>query len=298
MAYVWLHAQIRHNNIKSAMLLLAFPWLILWLVWLFIYILRQNSDSIHTINQDFVFMAPYICIIVAIWFIIAYFNHASIIESATWSRPLERKENTRIYNLVENLCIWVGMKMPKIDIIDDNSLNAFASWLSQNTFTLSLSKWIIDKLDDNELESVIAHELTHIRNRDVRLLVISIVFVGIFSFVAYICFRSRWNKDNWLFLLLWLVLALVWYFLSTVFRFSLSRKREFLADAGAAEMTRNPRALASALRKISKDSVIEAVERKDVAQMFIDNPSVKSSFFWIFDTHPPIQERIRVLEEV
>ncbi len=113
-----------------------------------------------------------------------------MINTATGSKPLERKENKSIYNLVENLCISTGLKMPKVNIIEDDSLNAFASGINSNNYTVSLSRGIINKLDDQELEAVIAHELTHIRNRDVRLLIISIIFVGIFAFISETVFRS------------------------------------------------------------------------------------------------------------
>jgi hypothetical protein len=155
----------------------------------------------------------------------------------------------------------------------------------------------------------IAHELTHIRNRDVRLLIISIVFVGIFAFISEALFRSlrfrglsRGKKGSGAAILIAIVLALVGYLIASLFRFALSRKREYLADAGSAELTRNPLALASALRKISADPTIEAVQRKDVAQMFIENPQAaldKSSFSIgsLFATHPPIKKRIEILEQ-
>jgi heat shock protein HtpX len=245
---------------------------------------------------------------VAVWFIIAWFSHTSIINSATNSKPLERKENKRVYNLVENICISCGMQMPKVNIIEDDSLNAFASGINTNTYAVSLSRGIIEKLTDDELEAVIAHELTHIRNRDVRLLIISIVFVGIFAFITEMLFRSlrygrlgRGKKEGGG-ILIALLLALVGYLLASLFRFALSRKREYLADAGSAELTRRPLSLASALRKVSADPTIEAVKRKDVAQMFIENPQEseeKNSFSFanLFATHPPIEKRIKLLEQ-
>jgi len=203
------------------------------------------------------------------------------------------------------------MTTPKINIIDDDSLNAFASGIDQHTFSISLSKGIIEKLNDEELEAVIAHELTHIRNRDVRLLIISIIFVGIFAFISQAIFRmlqfgggGRSKKDGgggWA-IIIALVLALIGFLISSLLRFALSRKREYLADAGSAELTHRPLALASALRKISVDPTIEAVKRKDIAQMFIENPQVpekKGSFSIssLFDTHPPIDKRIQILEQ-
>jgi heat shock protein HtpX len=203
------------------------------------------------------------------------------------------------------------MTMPQINIIEDDSLNAFASGIDAKTYTISLSRGIIDKLDDHELEAVIAHELTHIRNRDVRLLIISIVFVGIFAFLSEMLFRSmrfgslgRSKKGGsaGAAILIGIALALVGYLIASLFRFALSRKREFLADAGSAELTRNPLALASALRKISADPTIEAVQRKDVAQMFIENPQIGNKKFAVsasslFATHPPIAKRIEILEQ-
>ena len=265
-------------------------------------------------NDMFLHVVPYVIGGVLIWFLIAYFANTSIIRSATGAIPLERKDNKRVYNLVENLCMSQGMKMPKINVIDDDSLNAFASGIDERTYTVTLSRGIIDKLNDEELEGVIAHELTHIRNHDVRLLIISIVFVGIFSMIAQICMRwvyySSWTprrrdeKGNGVIvvMLLALLVAAIGYFFATLMRFAISRKREYLADAGAAEMTRNPRALASALRKISADPDIEAVSRADVAQLFIQHPGKQAMGFLdslngLFATHPPIEKRIQILEQ-
>jgi heat shock protein HtpX len=313
MKYYGLQSQITKNNLNSVLLLLTFPLVFYALAWLFFLIMSSGVENqemgIAFVNRSFMSVVPWITIGVAVWFAIAWFSHTAIINNATNSRPLERKENKRVYNLVENLCIATGMKMPKVNIIEDDSLNAFASGINENTYTVSLSRGIIDKLEDDELEAVIAHELTHIRNRDVRLLIISIVFVGIFAFITEMLFRSlrlgslgRGKKEGGG-ILIALLLALVGYMLASLFRFALSRKREFLADAGSAELTRRPLALASALRKISVDPTIEAVKRKDVAQMFIDNPGEpeekKTSFSFanLFATHPPIEKRIQLLEQ-
>ena len=312
MRYFGLQKQIWRNNTNSIILLVMFPVVFFVLTWLFFFFLSFNSEEHRTIgqiNQSFAMTAPFIIIGVVIWFTIAWFSHTAMINSATDSKPLERNDNKRVYNLVENLCIATGMTTPKINIIDDDSLNAFASGISTKTFSISLSKGIIEKLNDEELEAVIAHELTHIRNRDVRLLIISIIFVGIFAFISQAIFRTiqfgrvgRGKKDGGAAIIIALLLALVGYLISTLFRFALSRKREYLADAGSAELTHRPLALASALRKISDDPTIEAVKRKDIAQMFIENPQVrdkKSSFSVasLFATHPPISKRIQILEQ-
>lgn len=308
MKYVGLQSQIWKNNFRSVLLLIMFPLVFYALVFVFYFLFDffQEEDVISDPVQSSLRTLPLVTVAVALWFIIAWFSHSTMINRATGSRPLERTENKRVYNLVENLCMSVGQKMPKVNIIEDDSLNAFASGISNKSYTISLSRGIIDKLDDDELEGVIAHELTHIRNRDVRLLIVSIVFVGIFAFITQALLRTfmygggRRNNKNGAALVIIMLLAAIGWLLSTLFRFALSRKREYMADAGAAELTHKPGALASALRKVSSDARIEAVTRQDVAQMFIENPGdkkKKASFSSMFATHPPIAERIQILEQ-
>jgi heat shock protein HtpX len=311
MTYVGLQSQIWKNNSRSVLLLLMFPVVFFGLTWLFFFFMsfQKESFSVENVNREFLYTFPWITIGVIVWFTVAWFSHSSMIRIATGSKPLERKENKRVYNLVENLCISAGMKMPMINVIEDDSLNAFASGIDEKTYTVSLSRGIMDKLNDEELEAVIAHELTHIRNKDVRLLIISIVFVGIFAFVSEMLLRSmrfgslgKGKKGGGAAIIVIMILAIVGYFIASLFRFAISRKREYMADAGSAELTKRPYALASALRKISVDPTIEAVKRKDVAQLFIENPGFKEdkksfSFAILFATHPPLSKRIEVLEQ-
>jgi heat shock protein HtpX len=312
--YVGLQSQITRNNTNSVILLVLFPLVLFGMVWLFFFFTSQQQHQQHQgfsvaiANYNFLAALPWVTIAILGWFLIAFFSHSSMIMAATGSKPLERKENMRVYNLVENLCISAGMPMPKINIIEDDSLNAFASGINKSTYSISLSRGIIERLNDEELEGVIAHELSHIRNRDVRLLIVSIIFVGIFAFLSQMLFRvvlygggrSKSKGGGGIAVIVALLLAVVGYLITVLCRFALSRKREYMADAGGAEMTRNPLALASALRKISQDARIEAVTRKDVAQMFIENPGEedKTNFYSsLFATHPPLQERIRLLEQ-
>ena len=321
MQYVGIQPQQSRNNFRSLLLLCLFPCLVIGLLFAFCYLFHLlviNNDGMTQAELlgystgMFLQIAPYILGGVLIWFIIAYFANTSIINSATGSKPLSRIENKRVYNLVENLCISQGMKMPKINIINDDSLNAFASGINERTYTISLSRGIIDKLDDPELEAVVAHELSHIRNKDVRLMIVSIVFVGIFAMLAQMASRSiyyssighrRDEKNNTaIIIVLIMVITAIGYFFSMLMRFAISRKREYLADAGAAEMTKNPLALANALRKISADPDIEAVNREDIAQLFIQHPGKQAinalnGLSGLFATHPPIEKRIQVLEQ-
>lgn len=319
MKYIGLQTQIWRNNTKSIFLLLSFPTLFLSLVWIFLFIFYYNQElRINQSNSVFIQIYPYVLLAIFIWFLIAWRSHNKLIRAATQSKTLERKNNLRVYNLVENLCISRGIRMPKINIIDDDSLNAFASGIDNKSYTITLSRGIIDKLNDEELEGVIAHELTHIINRDVRLLMISIIFVGIFSFIIQMANSiSKDNKKGNSLGLLILVSSILGFVFAKTCQLALSRKREFLADAGAAELTKNPLALASALRKISIDPRIEAVKRRDVAQLFIENPTRRNKsrseleginlpkkhktiflfIYELFSTHPPIQERIDLLEQ-
>ncbi|WP_449190620.1 M48 family metallopeptidase [Tannerella forsythia] len=319
MRYLGIQTQQRRNNIRSMMMLLLFPCVILFLTWVFFVIIHvffvsddvaalySWEDSWQIANESFLNAAPWVVGVCLVWFLIAYYSNTSIIHAATGSYTLERRDNKRVYNLVENLCMANGLPMPKINVIEDLSMNAFASGLNKKTYTVSLSRGIINRLSDAELEAVIAHELTHIRNRDVHVLIVSIVFVGIFSFLSRMASRrllhgslqNGKNGGGLAILLVVLVLAVIGYLITMLMRFAISRNREYMADAGSAEMTKNPLALASALRKISTDPLIEAVEQNDVAQLFIENPMKKGASFVneLFATHPPIEKRIRVLEQ-
>ncbi len=306
MKYVGIQSQIWKNNINSVLMLFAFPLLLLGMVYLFLFF-AVNKEMETTPESIFVQAAPFIILGTIVWFMVAWLFHSSIIRMATASRPLERMENKRVYNLVENLCIANGMPVPAINIIEDDSLNAFASGINEKSYAISLSRGIINYLNDEELEGVIAHELTHIRNKDVRMLMVSIIFVGIFSFIANMLFRGiRFGnlggrgKNNAPLILIALVISGIAYLISLLLRFAISRSREYMADAGAAELTRRPYALASALRKISADPLIEAVRSRDVSQLFIENPQTIDKGFSIdkvFATHPPISKRIELLEQ-
>ena len=317
MKYVGLQEQIASNNRKSIFLLLGFPGILLGAVYAVLMFASYDEygggvDSSIT-NDMFIQVIPFVLAGTGIWFLIAYWGHSAMIDYASGAKSIERKENMRVYNLTENLCMSTGMKMPKLKIIESEALNAFASGLNEKNYSVTLTRGIINKLDDDELEGVIAHELMHIRNNDVRLLVISIIFVGIFSLIIQIAFRGllygsmtrsrRRDKGSGGLMIVILVVSIIAYLISLLFKFALSRKREFMADAGAAEMTRNPLALASALRKISGNSKIDDIKSDDVKEMFIENGSDETSSNFLsglgglFSTHPPIEERIQVLEQ-
>lgn len=336
MRYVGMHTQIMRNNRLTIMLLILFPVIILGMVWVFLALVNyfgngyydQYGNIVHqldaaTVNYYFMNTIPWVIVGVGIWFTIAYFANTAMVRAATGARPLTRKENPKIYNIVENLCMTCNMDMPKINIVDDPQLNAFASGIDKKSYTVTLTTGIIDRLNDDELAGVIAHELTHIRNHDTRLLITSIIFVGIvssiMSLVIQMMYNAFWfgglssrssddedNRGNGLSMIaVFIIGALccaVAYFFTLLTRFAISRKREYMADAGGAELCGNPLALASALRKISGDPGLNNVKRDDIAQLFIIHPQhfapgMMNFFNSLFSTHPDTKKRIEILEQ-
>jgi len=331
-----MQTQIRRNNTLSILLLLMFPTIILGMVWVFLAALNYFGNGypneygemvyqldISTVNYYFVTAIPWVVAGVLIWFVIAYFGNVAMVQQATGARPVTRKENPRLYNIVENLCMTCNMDMPAIYVVDDNQLNAFASGINKRTYAVTVTTGLLKKLDDDELAGVLAHELTHIRNRDTRLLITSIVFVGIVSTVMMVAARllygfmisggshsrSSSNKDNrngmaatFIVLVVVVICAAIAYFFTLLTRFAISRKREYMADAGGAELCGNPLALASALRKISRNPGLDSVNREDVAQLFIVHPDemdlgLLGFVEGLFSTHPDPEKRIAILEQ-
>ena len=313
------------------LLLILFPCIILGIVYAFLAFMNMHevydgyggshlSFDAEATGQAFLFTIPWVVGIVSIWFMISYFTNASMVRNATGAKPLERRENPRVYNIVENLTMSCGMPMPKINIIDDPQLNAFASGIDDKSYTVTVTTGICNRLNDEELAGVIGHELTHIRNRDTRLLIISIIFVGIMSTALSLAVRMLWNTFIYgggnrrssrdgknggsviVVIIVAIALAAIGYFFTLLTRFAISRKREYMADAGGAELCGNPLALASALRKISSDTGLGQVDREDVAQLFIVKPIAFKSEFTnmmskLFSTHPSIESRIAYLEQ-
>ncbi len=332
-----MHTQIRRNNMLTTMLLLLFPVIILGMVWVFLALVNYFGNGYYdrygnivrhldaaTVNYYFLTTVPWVVAGVAVWFAIAYFSNTAMVRAATGARPITRKENPKIYNIVENLCIACNMDMPKINIVDDPQLNAFASGIDKNSYTVTLTTGIINRLNDDELAGVIGHELTHIRNRDTRLLITSVIFVGIvstvMSLVVQMMYNAFWfggmshrssdeeedNRGNGLSMIAVFVIGAlccaVAYLFTLLTRFAISRKREYMADAGGAELCGNPLALASALRKISGDPGLENVKRDDIAQLFIIHPQhfapgMMNFFSSLFSTHPDTRKRIEILEQ-
>ncbi len=308
-----LQTHIWNNNLKSVALMAGFPVLLLVLMYGLAVGYVGVSQPINSVGEGLVLALdhltriwPFAFLGAGLWFFIAWISYQKIIDLSVGARGLSRKEAPDLYNLLENLCIARGITMPSLNVIETPALNAFASGLSDKNYKVTVTRGLIDTLDKDEIEAVLAHELTHIMNRDVRLLIIAVIFVGIFSFFGELVFRSMFrtglraggytrsrkgdSRGGGVLILVAIALIVIAYLLALVIRFSLSRKREFLADAGSVELTRNPDAMISALKKISGHSKIDAPN--DIQQMMIENTA---RFAGVFMTHPPIDKRIEAL---
>jgi heat shock protein HtpX len=230
-----------------------------------------------------------------------------MIDALTGGKEVQRAEQPRLYNILENLCISRGITMPKLKVIESDQLNAFATGMNEKQYSITVTTGLLNRLNDAEIESVLGHELTHIRNGDVRMMVIAVIIAGIVSFFAELVFRL-WFYNGFSFgrrsderrsgsgagiaILIAIGLLVLAYVLSFIIRLALSRSREFLADAGSVELTKNPDAMISALRKIEGRGELPGATSA-VMEMCIDNP--REGFGELFDTHPSIGNRVAAL---
>ncbi len=314
MAAYGLYTHIQSNKRRSVALLIGLFFLIYVLVFagaLVAEALTRDAPLdylIRAAKYDFIMALPWATLGTVIWIAIAYKFHQKMIDAVTGSDAVTRAEQPRLYNLLENLCISRGITTPTLRIADDDALNAFATGLNEKQYSITVTRGLMEALDDREMEAVLGHELTHIRNGDVRMLVIAVVIAGVISFVGEMVFRiffqnafygrrsSSSDSDKkggaGIAIVIALALIAVAWILSVVIRFALSRSREYLADAGSVELTKDPDAMISALRKIEGRGEL-ARANSAVMEMCIDNPRV--GFSNVFDTHPSVDKRIEAL---
>jgi heat shock protein HtpX len=312
MAAYGLYSHIQSNRRRSIVLLVG----LFFLVYLMVYAgalvaealsVDAGSDVILQLAwRDFLQAAPFATIGTVLWVVIAYYFHQTMIDALTGGREVTRAQQPRLYNILENLCISRGITMPKLKVIDDDALNAFATGMNPKQYSITVTTGLLKRLDDAEIEAVLGHELTHIRNGDVRMMVIAVVIAGVVSFFAELVFRL-WFYNGFSFrsrsddrrgggaafaILIAVALVVLAYVLSFVIRLALSRSREFLADAGSVELTKNPDAMITALRKIEGRGELPGAT-SSVMEMCVDNP--RQGFGELFDTHPSVERRVEAL---
>jgi heat shock protein HtpX len=246
---------------------------------------------------------PFISLAAGAWVLIGFKVNVGLVSAMTGAKDVSREENPKLYRMLENLCISRGLTMPKLCIIESEALNAFASGVTEKQFTVSVTTGLIATLDDAEIEAVLAHELTHIRNGDVRLMIIAVVIAGIISLVGELIFRNLGRvrissddakKGNFVAILIGFAIIAVSWLLAVLIRLSLSRSREYLADAGAVELTKNPDAMISALLKIAGRADIDGVPSGVMDMCFENDPD---DFADLFSTHPSITKRVQAIVE-
>lgn len=243
--------------------------------------------------------------------VIAYWHSDKIVLKMTRAAPIEKKNAPELYNIVENLSITAGLPMPKVYLIREKQPNAFATGRDSKHAVIAITEGLLEKLDRSELEGVIAHELSHIGNRDMILSTVIVVLVGFISIISDMFLRSAFwgnfrgrdrkneSQSQAIFMLIGIVLAILAPVAAILIQLAISRKREFLADASGSLLTRYPEGLARALEKISSDSAPMRIANNTTSHLWIDDPfKGKNSASWfhrLFMTHPPIEERIKAL---
>src|SRR5882762_10365977 len=327
MAAYGLYTHIASNKFRSMLLLAGLFLLIYVLVYAGALIAEVviNSDAsaeyyLRAAFGDLITSAPYATIAATLWIVIAYFFHQNMIDAVTGGEDVTRQQQPRLYNLLENLCISRGIPMPKLKVMDSPALNAFASGLNRRQYSVTVTTGLLQALNDQEIEAVLGHELTHIRNGDVQLMVVAVIIAGVVGFFGELFFRmftnlswssgGRWSSSSSssssssdsnskgsgggaiIVVIIAVALIVVAWLLSQVVKLALSRSREYLADAGSVELTKNPDAMISALRKIENRGELPGATSA-VMELCLDNP--REGFADLFATHPSVDSRVKAL---
>ena len=338
MAAYGLYTHIAANKTRSTVLLASLFLLVYVIVYAGALIIEVLNNGDATFNYylraalfDVIRTLPWSTGAAILWIVIAYFFHQKMIDAVTGSDGVTRKEQPRLYNLLENLCISRGIPMPKLRIMESDALNAFATGLNQRQYAVTVTTGLLNNLNDQEIEAVLGHELTHIRNGDVQMMVIAVIIAGVVGFFAELMFRgfsnfgyygggwggggSSWPSSSSsssgsgggggdssdkkggggaaiLIVVLAIVLIILAWALSQFVKLALSRSREYLADAGSVELTKNPDAMISALRKIENRGELPGATSA-VMELCVDNP--REGFADLFATHPSVESRVQAL---
>ncbi|MET4798102.1 M48 family metallopeptidase [Bradyrhizobium sp. LB11.1] len=329
MAAYGLYTHIASNKFRSMLLLAG----LFALVYVLVYagalvaevVINGNETVAYYLSRafnDLLKAAPFATVAAIAWIVIAYFFHQSMIDAVTGGHDVTRQEQPRLYNLLENLCISRGITMPKLKIMESPALNAFATGLNPRQYAVTVTTGLLKALNDQEIEAVLGHELTHIKNGDVQMMIVAVIIAGVVGFFGELFFRLftnlSWSSGgSWssgsssssrssssssdskssgggaiVVIIIAVVLIVVAWLVSQVVKLALSRSREYLADAGSVELTKNPDAMISALRKIEGRGELPGATSA-VMELCLDNP--REGFSDLFATHPSVQSRIDAL---
>ncbi|MGO4405938.1 M48 family metallopeptidase [Bosea sp. RAF48] len=306
-----LYTHQRNNRIRSNLLIAGLFLLVYLTAWGLLLIaygyggVPRGQTVFGEANRIFRSWFPFITLATILWIFVGFRINVALIGAVTGARGITQADNPKLYRMLENLCISRGLSMPRLAIMESDALNAFASGVNDKQFTVTVTSGLLAQLNDAEVEAVLAHELTHIRNGDVRLMVVAVVIAGVVSFIGEIVFRgfgrSRIRvssddskKGNGLAIVIGVAVIAISWFLAVLIRLSLSRSREYLADAGAVELTKNPDAMISALLKISGRADIDGIPSGVMDMCFENDPD---DFADLFSTHPSVTKRVQALIE-
>ncbi len=297
-----IHSQIRSNVTKTYVIMAAFVAFVV----LAAYVMGQSLGY----GNSWMWIAVVFAVISSF---ASYYWGDSIVLAMSGARPADRRRDFDLYTVTENLCIAAGLPKPRLYVIDDTAMNAFATGRDPKHAVVCATTGLISRLERRELEGVIAHELSHIKNFDTRLMAVVAVLVGTVAFLADMFMRSLWwggarnrrdREDSFggLLVVVGVVLAIISPLIATLIQLAISRRREYLADASAAHLTRYPEGLARALEKLGRDREVLEAATNATAHLYITNPFKDKSFgAWfagLFDTHPPLRDRIKILRSM
>ena len=317
-AAVGLKTHLWNNGLRSALLLAGFPVLLLLLAYAVALVLEAGeagsvADGLAAAARRLPVLAPLAVLLALAWFAVAWVWNVRLVGAMTGARMVERRDEPRLHALLETLCISRGLPTPRLGIVETDALNAYAAGVTPTQYTIVVTRGLLDRLERAEVEAVLAHELSHIRHGDVRMLMVATVFVGILSLLGDLIGRgwrhvrigggsgsrsggSRKGNAGAAVVLVLIAVACIFAAraLAVVIRFALSRRREFMADAGAVELTRNPDALIAALRKIEGRSAMPGVPA-DLHALLIDDPPRPGFLARLTATHPSVADRVAAL---
>lgn len=284
-----MYSEIAANKRKTIFMIFVFVALVSLLGWIFGLFFKIP------------YLSVYVLIGAIVYVLISYFNSSKMALGLNKAKEISKKDNPRLFRIVENLSITEGLPTPKIYIIDDKALNAFATGRDPEHSSVAVTSGLLEILNDKELEGVMAHELGHVKNYDIRVSMIVFALVAVVAIISDIMIRSVWFSDDddnqWIFLI-GIVAAILAPIAATMIQLSISRKREYLADATGALTTRYPEGLASALEKLKSGGTVLRAQNKSTAHLFFANPLKKGGISNLFSTHPSIDERIKRLNEM
>ncbi len=323
MGYQWMQSFKAENQRKTVLLLILFPVLLILIFWIVLSLFFTDTWSWEEWWNMTLKYIPLIIIGLLIRWAVSFFLQKDIMFWLSGAKAITRKDNPELYNIVENLCITKWLPMPKIAIMNESWMNAFATWRKKDDSWIAFTSGLLQNLDKREIEAVAGHELTHLINRDSLLMYVAYIFVGIVTLVGEYLVRISYSWSNssdnssrrgaWM-IVFWFAFLALWYLFYPLVKLAISRKREYMADLGSVELTRDNQSMISALRKISSDSYV-AKANTWISSFFIADPKISywnntrfgrwvqnyASNGWktktsIRDSHPSIDDRIARLQ--